>query len=191
MRKYLDKILIIIAVIIVIIGVKINNKENKLEIVQEDPIELKDTEEQEPISVETFMAYISGEVLNPGVYEFNDGDRVVNLVEKAGGFTENANININLSLKLTDEMHVYIPNNDEKIENISLDIGNIKEDNGLININTASKEELTTLSGIGEKKAEDIIKYREQQKFEKIEDLMNISGIGEKTFEKLKESITI
>lgn len=191
MRKYLDKILIIIAVIIVIIGVKINNKENKLEIVQEDPIELKDTEEREPISVETFMAYISGEVLNPGVYEFNDGDRVVNLVEKAGGFTENANININLSLKLTDEMHVYIPNNDEKIENISLDIGNIKEDNGLININTASKEELTTLSGIGEKKAEDIIKYREQQKFEKIEDLMNISGIGEKTFEKLKESITI
>lgn len=197
MKKYLDKILIILAVIVVILGTYIKDKrDSKVIVVNEGEEEVVEEKEEindglDKVSNETLMAYISGSVLNPGVYEFNEGDRVIDLLEKAGGFLEDANRDVNLSMKLQDESHIYIPSKDEdvSISNNEISIGN--KSNGKININTASKEELMSLSGIGEKKADEIIEYRESQKFGQIEDIMNISGIGEKTFEKLKDSITI
>ena len=144
--------------------------------------------------------YISGAVLHSGVYAIEDGDRLDDLVKKAGGLTERADINaINLALRLEDQMNIYIPNIDEN-QNINADnpqtygqsqsISNQRLQ-AKININIASKEELMTLPNIGEKRADAIIEYRKQKRFEKIEEIKNVSGIGDKYFEAMKDLITV
>lgn len=144
--------------------------------------------------------YISGEVLHSGVYDIKDGDRLDDLVKKAGGLTERADINaINLALRLEDQMKIYIPNIDEN-QNInadntqSLDLNQSISNRSLqakININIASKEELMSLPNIGEKRADAIIEYRKQKRFDKIEEIKNVSGIGDKYFEAMKDLITV
>ena len=139
--------------------------------------------------------HIDGEVKNPGVYKMKIGDRVNDAIQAAGGLTENAEKSkINLATKLKDEMKIHI----SKIGETNSDLSNeSKDDNSdgnnskLININTASKEELCKLTGIGENKAKLIIEYREKNKFTKIEDITKVSGIGKKTFEKIKNDITV
>lgn len=145
--------------------------------------------------------YISGEIKNSGVYDINDGDRLDDLVKRAGGLTEKADIDsINLAMRLEDQMKIYIPNIDEN-QNINLDNANLaigqvnlnsaNSQNKKINLNVASKEELMTLPNIGEKRAQAILDYRQENKFEKIEDIKNVSGIGEKYFEAMKDLITV
>lgn len=167
---------------------------------------------------------IKGEINAPGVYELNKGERVNDLINKAGGITKNGDTSIiNLSKKLEDEMLVIIyskneviklkTNNKEtpkdicpKINNACPEkqletINNQKAENtksyekitdSKISINKATKEQLQSLTGIGETKAEAIIKYRtENGDFKKIEDIKNVSGIGESAFEKIKDQITL
>jgi len=158
---------------------------------------------------------IKGMIKNPGVYEINENDRVIDLIEKAGGLLEDSNTSIlNLSKKLKDEMVVIIYSNKEieelkqdkiviKYEEVlvpcecpdSINDACIEKENTdnkkIININTATKEELMTLPSIGESKAENIINYRENFKFETIEQIKEVSGIGESLFEKIKDYITI
>lgn len=154
-----------------------------------------------------FFVDVKGAVKKPGVYEFKKGDRVMDAINKAGGLISTGNTsNINLSKRLNSEMVVYVYNNKEIKDgsksmacNTTCDcetitVNNCIEDdiNNKININTASITELQTLYGIGEAKASDIIKYREEYgKFNDIEELKNISGIGDAIFEKIKEYITI
>lgn len=141
--------------------------------------------------------HIDGEVKNPGVYKIKIGDRVNDAIQAAGGLTENAEKGkINLATKLKDEMkiHIYkIGETNKDSSNESSDDNNKSDGNNskLININTASKEELCKLTGIGENKAKLIIEYREKNKFTKIEDITKVSGIGKKTFEKIKNDITV
>ena len=145
--------------------------------------------------ISEIYVHIDGEVKNPGVYKMKIGDRVNDAIQAAGGLTENADKGrINLATKLRDEMKIHI----SKIGETNSDLSNeSKDDNSdgnnskLININTASKEELCKLTGIGENKAKLIIEYREKQKFTKIEDITKVSGIGKKTFEKIKNDITV
>ena len=145
--------------------------------------------------------YICGEVANPGVYELSEDSRIYEAVDAAGGFTENAaSESINLASKVSDGMQITIYNKEEAA---SLPAGgtsagkNSGQDqmsgsSSLVNLNTATKEELMTLKGIGESKAEDIIRYREKSGgFKKIEDIMKISGIKEAGFQKIKDSITV
>ena len=145
--------------------------------------------------------YICGEVSNPGVYELSEDSRIYEAVDAAGGFTENAaRESINLASKVSDGMQITIYNKEEAA---SLPAGgtsagkNSGQDqmsgsSSLVNLNTATKEELMTLKGIGESKAEDIIRYREKSGgFKKIEDIMKISGIKEAGFQKIKDSITV
>lgn len=145
--------------------------------------------------------YICGEVANPGVYELSEDSRIYEAVDTAGGFTENAaRESINLASKVSDGMQITIYNKEEAA---SLPAGgtsagkNSGQDqmsgsSSLVNLNTATKEELMTLKGIGESKAEDIIRYREKSGgFKKIEDIMKISGIKEAGFQKIKDSITV
>lgn len=155
--------------------------------------------------------HVCGEVNCPGVYEFNEGDRVYSAIEAAGGFTENAcESYVNLAEELTDGSKIVIPNDGQIEEN--RDIGIIRTgenvystgaassektdshgaDSGLVNINTASEDRLCTLSGIGKSKAEAIIKYRENAGgFSNKEEIKNVSGIGDGIYAKLKDEITV
>lgn len=125
---------------------------------------------------------IGGAVTFPGSYEVCESTLLVDLISYAGGFHSNANkTNVNLTEHLINGTRYYIPFLNEQ------DV--VK---GLININTATKEELTTLPNIGDAKAIAIINYRnEYGLFENIEEIKNVSGIGEKVYESIKEKITV
>lgn len=141
--------------------------------------------------------HISGEIKNEGVYNINENDRLEDLIKKAGGLTENANSkDLNLAMKLEDEMKIYIPSlyevdNEDESENLSIVSTNNESNSNKININKASKEELMSLPNIGEKRADSIIEYRQTNKFESIEDIKKVNGIGEKFYESLKDLITV
>ena len=127
---------------------------------------------------------VKGAVRHPGVYEMYEGDRVINAIDLCGGLLEDANtIGLNLSKKVSDEMIIYVPYKDE---DVVIDDGDNK-----ISLNTASLDELMTLSGVGESKAKAIIEYRNNKKFESIEEITNIKGISESLYEQIKDYITI
>ncbi len=137
--------------------------------------------------------YISGEVVNPGVYNISIGDRIEDIIKYAGGTTKEANVTyINLAEKVIDEQHIIIPNNEEAKSLESISSTNTTLANSKININKAGTSELTMLNGIGEVTAKSIVEYREANgNFGSIEDIKRVSGIGEKTYEKFKDQIDI
>lgn len=135
---------------------------------------------------------VKGEVVHPGLYKVNENERVYDVINKAGGFTKNADKNkVNLAQILQDEMVLYIPKiGEEDLESVPQAEG--QEKMKKLNLNLATQEELETLPGIGPSKAAAIINYRnEQGKFKVIEDLMNVAGIGKSTFENVKEHIDV
>ncbi|KIL53408.1 hypothetical protein KP77_03840 [Jeotgalibacillus alimentarius] len=129
---------------------------------------------------------IKGAIKQSGVYEMNIGDRVIDLIDEAGGELPSADMTaVNMAQKLFDEMVIIVP------EKLSEEAVTQTVQSDKININAAKAAELETIPGIGPSKAAAIIQYREENGFFKtIEDIMNISGIGEKTFEQLKEFIS-
>lgn len=140
------------------------------------------------------MVDIKGEVKNPGTYEFNNEERIIDAINKSGGLNDNANTdNINLSEKLKDEMIIYIPSK-EANHTINKQDSNLKaeEKDNKISINTANLSMLMSIKGIGQKKAEAIIEYREKNGlFKDINDIKNVSGIGNSLFDKIKNYIKI
>lgn len=145
------------------------------------------------------FVHVCGAVVIPGVYEVSQDARVIDAVTMAGGCREDASSDsLNLAGKLTDGQQIYIPTKEE-VANSSIrwnqtaqndEVNSAKEP--MININTAGKEELMTLPGIGEAKAESILLYRQENgSFQKIEDIQQISGIKEAAFEKIKDRITV
>ena len=152
-------------------------------------------------SKETVVVYICGAVVSEGVYMLSCGSRVVDVLNLAGGYKEEAARGyVNLAEPLSDGDKIYIPFQDEVQDEkmISQKVEGKKDDYSsgdkerLININKATRDELMTLPGIGESKADDIISYREEHgDFSKIEDLMNVSGIKTGVFDKIKDRITI
>ena len=135
---------------------------------------------------------IKGAVKNPGVYRMKVGDRVKDALEAAGGLTEEADSQkVNLAKRLEDQMVIVVPKVGEEAEEISAGVTSKEEaKEGKVNINTATVEELKTLKGVGEKKAEAIIEYRKKNgSFKTKEDLMKVRGIGKKLFESFEERI--
>lgn len=125
--------------------------------------------------------HVDGRVKNPGVYKIKNGTRLQDLIEEAGGLLDDANTsNLNLARKLKDEEKIviksYLDNNDDE--------------DAKININTATKDMLTSIPGVGSKMADKIIKYRQEHPFNSVDELLNISGIGKKKFEEIKLYIT-
>lgn len=231
LSKYKYILVIIFILILVCIYVFNNYKVDNSNLNEE--VEIIDKVE-EKINTNYYID-IKGEVNNPGVYEISSDSRLIDVVNIAGGLTDNADISLlNLSKKVVDEMNIKIYskkevndaineiqrepevieiikeiekecicpsiNNDACINNNkNITETNNEENNNLIedindeliNINTATIDELVKIPGIGESKASSIIKYREKNKFITIEDIKNVSGIGDSTFENIKSYITV
>ena len=120
------------------------------------------------------------------------GDRVKDALDAAGGLTEEADSQkVNLAQRVEDQMVIVVPKVGEEAEEISAGVTSKEEaKEGKVNINTATVEELKTLKGVGEKKAEAIIEYRKKNgSFKTKEDLMKVRGIGKKLFESFEERI--
>jgi len=151
---------------------------------------------EEAVQQQVFVD-IKGAVMYPGVYELQSDQRIIDAVQLAGGYMENADTQyVNHAQKVQDEMVIYIPIKGEQLGDVSTNLLMLPTESQnkeqKININIADVETLTTLPGIGPSKAQSILSYREENgRFQTIDDLRNVSGIGDKTFEKLKDSITV
>ncbi|WP_156291127.1 helix-hairpin-helix domain-containing protein [Oceanobacillus salinisoli] len=132
---------------------------------------------------------VKGAIIEPGVYEMKAGDRVNDVIDKAGGFTKEADqTQVNLAQKVHDEMIVMVPaiaeQGSETIDSVS--------NHGKVRLNYATQEEIESLTGIGPSKAQAIIQHREEKGyFKSVEDLLEISGIGEKTLENIQDDIQV
>lgn len=218
-RKYKNKIFGILFILftVLIIGWALEDEEP--EKVEEKPIKIEKKEKTEKKEeIEKIKVDIKGEINTPGVYELTKENNVMDAINLAGELTNKSDTsNINLSKKLKDEMVIIVyskqeiinmkekekitcpPCNnaciEEKDETSKINITEKKEtneSNEKININTANIEELQTLTGIGETKAQNIIDYRNKTGgFKNIEEIKNVQGIGEAAFEKIKDNITI
>ena len=135
---------------------------------------------------------VSGAVVCPGVYAFPEGSRVYEAIARAGGLTEDAyDVELNQAQLLTDGQKIYVPVVGEAVT-VSQNGSAGLSDDGRININTATVEELMTLTGIGETRAKSIVAYRDAHgPFAAPEDLQQVSGIGESTYRKIADAITI
>lgn len=152
-----------------------------------------------------WQIYIVGAVQEPGLYALKEGALVYDAVSAAGGLLETADAgNINLAQELEPNLMIRILTEEERLKqgrtsslvciknNVEVSGGQVENaGSGKININSATKEELMTLSGIGEARAESIIAYREENgPFQTVEDIMLVSGIKESAFAKIKDRIT-
>lgn len=141
---------------------------------------------------EKIFVDVKGAVKHPGVFETTKDKRVKDLIEEAGGLLDDADTStLNLSQKVKDQMIIYVLKHGEKPKQIS-DGGSSSSNTDVININTANKEQLMKISGVGKTKAEAIISYREKNgDFKKKEDITKVRGIGKATFEKIKDKIEV
>jgi len=200
MTKNYKQILIICGLIVVIIVCTLiyfyQNKEEDYSYLEISNI-ISQTNIIEEKKLE-IVVHITGQVVKPGVVKVEEGARIIDAIEVAGGATNEANLSkINLAYLLEDGMKIYVPsvNDVDDMEYATSSSGN--EDNNSsktikVNINTATSEQLQTLPGIGESIANRIITYRKENgKFSKIEDLTNVSGIGDAKFNNIKSYIFV
>jgi competence protein ComEA len=136
---------------------------------------------------------VTGWVHEPGVYEFAQGERVIDAVERAGGARTGADLSVlNLAAPLTDGTQVVVPKQGAAPAGTVPGETGGGTTSGLININTASATEFETLSGIGEVLAGAIVDYRtENGPFASVDDLENVSGIGPATLEEIRDQVTV
>lgn len=216
MKKYLCNLILIMICVMALTGCFTKDKakiyrEEKEESKSESEINTSDSDssgEIETTEKQKGSGYVyiqlGGAVKSPGVYKVLEGTRVFEAVEIAGGTTQEADIDsVNLARPVTDEMKIYVPTNEEVADSNgdyfweynNETFENEEEavtDDGLININEATKEKLMELPGIGQAKAEAIINYREEKGgFNDVTEIMNISGIKEAAFEKIKNLIKV
>ena len=140
---------------------------------------------------EKIFVDVKGAVKHPGVFETTKDKRVKDLIEEAGGLLDDADTStLNLSQKVKDQIVIYVLKHGEKPKQISDSSSSSNTD--VININTANKEQLMKISGVGKTKAEAIIAHREKNgDFKKKEDITKVRGIGKSTFEKIKDKIEV
>jgi competence protein ComEA len=191
-----EKIGLVIFALIIVTFVSVSyfnkNKHQDIEVIKKSEV-LKQNDEYG--SKKDIKVYICGEIKKPGVYTLIEGDRIVKLIDIAGGLTEKADMSsINLAMKLKDEDFIRVPeivsntSQTQKTSNSSIN----QNTSNKININTADLEQLKTLPRIGDALGQRIIDYREASgPFRDIKDINNVSGIGDKMFEGLKDKITV
>lgn len=158
-------------------------------------VEIVIEEEGDEVEI-NIIVDIKGEVSLPGVYHVDEGDRVHDAINKAGGFTNEANQSaINLAERCYDEMVIYVPSVNEEDTNqvtIGSSVGSVNANQEGILINQVDSNELTVLPGIGPAKAEAIVMFREENgPFKSADDITKVPGIGEKTVDSFRDQIII
>ena len=189
-------LLLIIGIAISLVFMGCGSKSKKISL---DDTKPKTSLAQTQSSGDIFV-HVVGEVNAPGIVKVPEGTRLYNVIEKAGGMTKNAQTDyLNLADTVKDGQQIRVISKKEykKLKKKSHG-GSQKESqggsdsSGLININTATADELQTLSGIGEVRAKAIVEYRTQNgNFSKPEDIKNVSGIGDATFNNIKSQICV
>lgn len=202
-KKVLSIIGGVLAVIVIIfVGRGMMASPTKEKVMVTNAVNTTRVEETTAMMPQNCYVDIKGEVLHPGVYEFSCESRMQEVIKKAGGFTDEADeTKINLAQKITDQMQIIVPNLHSKQEggvteetsgkatSSNTTLSNSKQ--GVININTATLEELQTIKGIGKKKAEAILQYRKEHgAFRSKEDLLQVKGIGKKALEAIESQVT-
>lgn len=191
-RRRLGRTILILLILIIALVIRLSNINRS-----GNQIDVSEVTQGEMLTSEMYVD-ISGEVNKPGVYIVEDGTRLYEVIEKAGGLTDKANtVQINQAGYVEDGEKIIIPSISDG--NTELNISDISgtstkqasSTNGLININTASKDQLMSITGVGEVIADRIIEYRKSKKFKSIEDIMNVKGIGNATYEKMKSEICV
>ena len=192
MPMYKKSLLVLLVIALFSAGItyyRLNNQD--IDIIDNEE-ELTDNTPNSMITV-----YVSGEVNKPGLIQIDSNARVSDAITACGNFTPLADKNaINLAQKLSDGTHIQVPTikNSATTTSSTNNSSNSPNDksNDLVNINTATKEELDTLPGVGPATAEKILNYRQEHgNFQSIEDLKNVKGIGEAKFNKLQDKISI
>lgn len=150
-------------------------------------------EDQDTYQEELVIIHLSGAVNSPGVYSFTQPVRLFELIEKAGGEQDSADLSaLNLASIIYDGSKIHIPAQGEAAVQVvsPANSGTVNQKNALVNINTATMEQLEALDGIGKVKAKDIITYRQENgSFKKVEDIMRVKGIGPSTYDKIRSVI--
>ena len=143
-----------------------------------------------PESATDLKVYVTGAVRNPGVFDVKAGDRLAEVVEAAGGATEDADLTaVNLAVRVKDEDHWHIPVRGEAPPVVSSEAAS---PSGKIDLNSASPEQLQALPGIGEVKAQAICSYREKNgPFSEVDDILAVSGIGPATLEGIRDLVEV
>lgn len=189
----------VIALVCVGIGLNASKQNSDTELVQTASNSNKQIEShqlRQKVKTAGFITIdIAGAVKKQGVYRLRANARIQDAILAAGGLAKNADLKqVNRAQSVQDQAKIYIPyqgetsllNDQEQVETETA------SNSDKINLNTASKDDLLKLNGIGDKKAEQIIAYREQNgEFKSVEELKNVSGIGEKTLANLKDQVTV
>ena len=196
-RKTLIKIFSVVLILLAALVLRIHD-ENKADITIETSDTAEETEysgdsEDSSVQPQVIFVDIGGAVEEPGVYEVAKDTRLFEVIEMAGGLSEDADPDhVNRASFVEDGQKIIIPvKGSEYTDDRTAAAFSPEADSGLININTASADELKTLSGIGDVTAEKIIEYRSSTAFKSKEDIMSVDGIGSKTYEKIKDDITV
>ena len=185
-KKTVIKVILIVILLIGSLAIRSSANPNKH---IEKEVSKSNSEMDEKVE-ENVVIDISGEVKYPGIYKMKGRVRLYEVIEKAGGLKEEANINsINQARYVNDGEKILIPSM-KNLDNKESITDNSSSDN-LININFATKEELMKLPGVGDVTANMIIEYREKSSFTKKEDIKNVNGIGEATYKKIESMISI
>lgn len=193
MQKKIGFVLVLSAVVLMA-GCSTEKDVKQIELTEVEETQEK-VQEAEDAGEEDIYVHVCGEVIRPGVYRLPAGSRVYEAIEAAGGLSQEAHADsLNQAARAEDGQQVYVPSMEEaaKNENSFSGAEGLPADDGKVNLNTASAEQLMTLNGIGEAKAAAIIRYREEHgAFQSTEELMEVEGIKEGTWNKIKDQIKI
>ncbi len=194
-KRTVVKALSIILILLLAVIMRIHEADKAdITIESADTAETSEYREDSISEAEMMFVDIGGAVKDPGVYQVDKNTRLYTVIEMAGGLSEDADVDsINRASYVEDGQKIIIPvkGSDSAGDSTAVSSSATDSGSGLININTASADELKTLSGIGDVMAGRIIEYRNSHPFKNKEDLMSVEGIGSKTYEKIKEDITI
>ena len=159
---------------------------------EESMVEIENDKIDDPAVSKIIFVDVIGCVVNPGVYQLEEGSRVFQALELAGGLTEEAEVkSINRAAVLSDEQVITVLSVEE-YEEMQKNSGGLGFVDGKVELNSADAKALESLSGIGPSMAEKILQYRQEHgRFHNIEDLMKVAGIGEKTFQQIKDKICV